>query len=79
MIGTAVQYHFLIVLFPFLSFLLSCTHGLVAMTSASHAKGRQFDPGFFVDASLSWLVVGDDPAHIVKCSISRSFEQFIAT
>ena len=23
----------------------SCTCGLVAMTSASHAEGRQFDPG----------------------------------
>ena len=22
------------------------THGLVAMTSASHAEGRQFDPGW---------------------------------
>ena len=26
--------------------LSSCTHGLVAMTSASHAEGRQFDPGW---------------------------------
>ena len=25
---------------------LLCTHGLVAMTSAQHAEGRQFDPGW---------------------------------
>ena len=24
---------------------ITCTSGLVAMTSASHAEGRQFDPG----------------------------------
>ena len=24
----------------------NCTHGLVAMTSAQHAEGRQFDPGW---------------------------------
>ena len=26
--------------------LASGTHGLVAMTSAQHAEGRQFDPGW---------------------------------
>ena len=30
------------------------THGLVAMTSASHAEGRQFDPGWVYVIPTSW-------------------------
>ena len=33
----------------------------------------------FVDASLSWLVLGEDPAQMIKCSSSRRIEPFIAT
>ena len=33
----------------------------------------------FIDASLSWPVLGEDPARIVRCSSSRRIEPFIAS
>ena len=40
--------------------LVTSTHGLVAMTSASHAEGRQFDPGWVYITYLCIRHVGAD-------------------
>ena len=55
----------------------SCTHGLVAMTSASHAEGRQFDPGwvyvrrFCLDHGLTVLaqLVKMSALHVLCCVV----------
>ena len=41
---------------------ITCTRGLVAMTSASHAEGRQFDPGQVYDSpNFAYMVSPQTP------------------
>ena len=44
------------------------TCGLVAMTSASHAEGRQFDPGQVYDLSCFWQGPRVPTAGQIKCT-----------
>ena len=55
--------------------LQSCTCGLVAMTSASHAEGRQFDPGqVYFCHCWSWFlpIARTDPKMLSPCPNTKA-------
>jgi hypothetical protein len=54
------------------------TCGLVAMTSASHAEGRQFDPGqvYFSPQRIAWAGKDVQMLAVVQVCIAVAFSQF---